>query len=174
MASHGRRGISKLLLGSQATEVVGQSSVRVLVYRTSHHRPQLRFWEPAFLGRGVVALAARPDIHCPGRLSQGVRPDAASSFPAAIPIFCWRGHPLCTGAISGAYGVMNAVGLYVKHGDETFNRRTRPSSATFPRGATFRPLQETDSDGLAFSMQTGSDAPPVLPSRTRCMLRLGS
>jgi hypothetical protein len=27
MASHGRRGISKLLLGSQATEVVNQSSV---------------------------------------------------------------------------------------------------------------------------------------------------
>jgi nucleotide-binding universal stress UspA family protein len=33
MASHGRRGISKLLLGSQATEVVSQSSVPVLVYR---------------------------------------------------------------------------------------------------------------------------------------------
>jgi nucleotide-binding universal stress UspA family protein len=33
MASHGRRGISKLLLGSQATEVVSQSSVHVLVYR---------------------------------------------------------------------------------------------------------------------------------------------
>jgi hypothetical protein len=63
MASHGRRGISKLLLGSQATVVVGESSVRVLVYRQRYHRPQLRFWEPAFLGRGVVALAARPDIH---------------------------------------------------------------------------------------------------------------
>jgi nucleotide-binding universal stress UspA family protein len=33
MASHGRRGISKLFLGSQATEVVSQSSVPVLVYR---------------------------------------------------------------------------------------------------------------------------------------------
>jgi nucleotide-binding universal stress UspA family protein len=33
MASHGRRGLSKLLLGSQATEVVSQSSVPVLVYR---------------------------------------------------------------------------------------------------------------------------------------------
>jgi hypothetical protein len=33
MASHGGAA-SKLLLGSQATEVVGQSSVRVLVYRT--------------------------------------------------------------------------------------------------------------------------------------------
>jgi nucleotide-binding universal stress UspA family protein len=33
MASHGRRGISKLLLGSQAAEVVSQSSVPVLVCR---------------------------------------------------------------------------------------------------------------------------------------------
>jgi nucleotide-binding universal stress UspA family protein len=33
MASHGRRGISKLFLGSQANEVVSQSSVPVLVCR---------------------------------------------------------------------------------------------------------------------------------------------
>jgi nucleotide-binding universal stress UspA family protein len=33
MASHGRRGISKFLLGSQANEVVSRSSVPVLVYR---------------------------------------------------------------------------------------------------------------------------------------------
>jgi nucleotide-binding universal stress UspA family protein len=33
MASHGRRGISKLLLGRQATEVVSRSSIPVLVYR---------------------------------------------------------------------------------------------------------------------------------------------
>jgi nucleotide-binding universal stress UspA family protein len=33
MASHGRLGISKLLLGSQATEVVSRSSIPVLVYR---------------------------------------------------------------------------------------------------------------------------------------------
>jgi nucleotide-binding universal stress UspA family protein len=33
MASHGRRGISKLLLGSQATEVVTLSPVAVLVCR---------------------------------------------------------------------------------------------------------------------------------------------
>jgi nucleotide-binding universal stress UspA family protein len=33
MASHGRRGLSKLLLGSQAAEVVSQSTLPVLVYR---------------------------------------------------------------------------------------------------------------------------------------------
>ena len=33
MASHGRRGLSKLLLGSQANKVVSQSSVPVLVCR---------------------------------------------------------------------------------------------------------------------------------------------
>jgi nucleotide-binding universal stress UspA family protein len=33
MASHGRRGLSKLVLGSQANEVVSQSPVPVLIYR---------------------------------------------------------------------------------------------------------------------------------------------
>jgi nucleotide-binding universal stress UspA family protein len=33
MASHGRRGLSKLLLGSQTTEVISQSSIPVLVCR---------------------------------------------------------------------------------------------------------------------------------------------
>jgi len=33
MASHGRRGIAKLLLGSEATKVLTHSSVPVLIYR---------------------------------------------------------------------------------------------------------------------------------------------
>ena len=33
MASHGRRGFSKLLLGSQTTEVLAHSAVPVLIYR---------------------------------------------------------------------------------------------------------------------------------------------
>ena len=33
MASHGRRGLSKLLLGSETTKVLSQSSIPVLVYR---------------------------------------------------------------------------------------------------------------------------------------------
>ncbi len=33
MASHGRRGLSKLVLGSQANEVVSQSPVPVLIYK---------------------------------------------------------------------------------------------------------------------------------------------
>lgn len=33
MASHGRRGVSRLLLGSQAAEVVGTSEVPVLIIR---------------------------------------------------------------------------------------------------------------------------------------------
>lgn len=33
MASHGRRGLSRMLLGSQATKVVARSTVPVLIYR---------------------------------------------------------------------------------------------------------------------------------------------
>jgi nucleotide-binding universal stress UspA family protein len=33
MASHGRRGLSRLLLGSQAHNVVTHSTIPVLVYR---------------------------------------------------------------------------------------------------------------------------------------------
>jgi nucleotide-binding universal stress UspA family protein len=33
MASHGRRGVARLLLGSQAGEVVALSTVAVLIYR---------------------------------------------------------------------------------------------------------------------------------------------